>query len=469
MNLSNLFWSGLPVLVLASLACASEDTLMFGPFRAVHVYRETQTPKQVVLFVSGEGGWSPGVVDMAREWVKADAWILGIDFRVYSKSMGAAHGVCAYSAADFEGLSHFAQKKLGLKNYQVPMLIGYSSGATLVYGVLAQAPQGTFSGAISLGFCPDLGIAKPLCNGDGLRSERRSGGQVGTHLLPTSHLQVPWIAMQDLQDRICSPDSTRKFLQQVPGGEMIALPKGVHGFSVPKHWLPEFRRAFDKIAASGPKTDSASTAVFQLPDLPLVEVPATTSDQTGEGKTTFAILITGDGGWAGIDRDLAHTLAQRGIGVIGWNSLKYLWKRKKEADAAADLEKVIRHYLTAWKKEQVLLLGYSLGADILPAMAARLPKDVLASVAGIALLGVETNYDMEFHVTEWIPGKAEGLPILPEVKKLQGKRIVCLYGKTEKGSLCPTLDPTLARIVAFSGGHHFGGDYQALADSILAQ
>jgi type IV secretory pathway VirJ component len=51
--------------------------------------------------------------------------------------------------------------------------------------------------------------------------------------------------------------------------------------------------------------------------------------------------------------------------------------------------------------------------------------------------------------------------------KLKGKRIICLYGKDEKGSLCPQLDTSMARVVAFSGGHHFGGNYQALADSIF--
>jgi type IV secretory pathway VirJ component len=453
---------------MAARLFAVEDTLMYGPFKAVHVYKETGTPEQVALFVSGEGGWNPGVADMARDLARNGTWILGIDIRAYFKNMASVHGACAYSAADFEGLSHFAQKKLGLAEYKVPILIGYSSGATLAYGVLAQAPQGTFAGAISLGFCPGLDMEKPLCKGDGLKWERRPGGKAGTNLLPTPRLQAPWIVLQGLRDETCLPDGTRKFVAQVPNGEMVGLPKVDHGFSAPKNWMPEFRAAVDRIAASAAasqrKAAILSTAGSKPPDLPLIEVPA-----SGNAANSFAILITGDGGWAGIDRDLANTLAQRGIGVIGWNSLQYLWKRKKEADAAADLEKVIRYYLGAWKKEKVHLLGYSLGADILPPMAARLPKDVLESVESISLLGVETHYDMEFHITEWIPGKAEGLPILPELEKLKGKRIICLYGKEEKGSLCPGLDPSWTRVVAFAGGHHFGGDYKALADSIFAK
>jgi type IV secretory pathway VirJ component len=226
--------------------------------------------------------------------------------------------------------------------------------------------------------------------------------------------------------------------------------------------MPQFEEAFAKISLPRQKSDSASKAHEAMPALPLTEVPA-----QGPPKKIFAILLTGDGGWAGIDRDLAQSLAQKGIGIIGWNSLQYLWERKQEDKASQDLAQVISYYLDSWKKEKVVLLGYSLGADILPAMASRLPKEILDKVASIGLIGVETNYDLEFHVTDWIPGKAEGKPILPELLKLKGKRILCLYGKEEQGSLCPQLDSSLARSIPFEGGHHFGGDYNALAEALL--
>ena len=44
-----------------------------------------------------------------------------------------------------------------------PVLIGYSSGATIAYAALAQAGDTRFSGAMTLGFCPDLIIHKPFC------------------------------------------------------------------------------------------------------------------------------------------------------------------------------------------------------------------------------------------------------------------------------------------------------------------
>ena len=41
------------------------ETLRFGRFGTGTVYRESPHPCHVVLFISGDGGWNLGVVDMA--------------------------------------------------------------------------------------------------------------------------------------------------------------------------------------------------------------------------------------------------------------------------------------------------------------------------------------------------------------------------------------------------------------------
>ena len=47
---------------LASVA----DTMMFGAFGKVTIYQPEATPNAIVLFVSGDGGWNLGVIDMAK-------------------------------------------------------------------------------------------------------------------------------------------------------------------------------------------------------------------------------------------------------------------------------------------------------------------------------------------------------------------------------------------------------------------
>ena len=80
--------------------------------------------------------------------------------------------------ADFEALSHQVQKEIGMSEYHVPVLIGYSSGATVVYAALVESPPGTFAGALSLGFCPDQDFAgAALCPGAGLHYRANERGE----------------------------------------------------------------------------------------------------------------------------------------------------------------------------------------------------------------------------------------------------------------------------------------------------
>jgi type IV secretory pathway VirJ component len=56
--------------------------------------------------------------------------------------------------------------------------------------------------------------------------------------------------------------------------------------------------------------------------------------------------------------------------------------------------------------------------------------------------------------------------VLPELKKLAGKKIVCIHGDREEDSLCSQLPQGLAQVITTKGGHHFGGDYASLAETI---
>lgn len=47
--------------------------------------------------------------------------------------------------------------------------------------------------------------------------------------------------------------------------------------------------------------------------------------QASSAAKQMAVLITGDDGWADIDRDIAAGLTQKGIAVVGLNALKYFW------------------------------------------------------------------------------------------------------------------------------------------------
>ena len=452
------------LVILSALALfASEaDTLHFGRFGKVTIYKETQQPRQVVLFVSGDGGWNLGVIDMARALSSLNALVIGIDISHYLKELEKSPEKCSYPAADFEMLSKYVQKKLNCEEYTAPVLVGYSSGATLVYAVLVQAPATTFQGAISLGFCPDLPLSKAMCRGSGLEWEIGPNGK-GYSFLPAPDLQPEWLVLQGDIDQVCSISQAKSFVKQVRGAKIISLPKVGHGFSVQKNWLPQFKEAFLNMTTTTSLNPSAVEAGI-LRDLPLIELSADNSQ-----SNLMAVHITGDGGWGVTDKGIGEGLAKSGIPVVGLNSLKYFWTRRTPDETAGDLQKIILYYLTKWKKEKLILIGYSFGADVMPFLVNRLDPEVRSKVKLLVLLGASHKAAFEFHLTDWIGGSHSNnkLAVRPEIEKLKDIKILCFYGQDDQDNLCPQLPPDLVTAISLKGGHRIGGNFDPIVQQIL--
>lgn len=316
-----------------------------------------------------------------------------------------------------------------------------------------------------MGFCPDLPLVKPLCSGNGLEWAAGPKGK-GVSFLPDNKLSPPWIAIHGTKDQVCSLSTVQSFVERTANAELMVLPAVGHGFSVEKNWLPQFRAAFqavvDRHNAAAPK--AVSREAPDVGGLPLVEVPA-----SGVSRDQFAIIMTGDGGWAGIDQSLAASLAAKGVSVVGWNSLQYYWTKRTPEGASKDLARIIGHYRTAWKKNKVMLIGYSFGADALPFLVNRLDSVTCRSVDCLIFLGLSPYAEFQFHATGWLGGVSkDALLTLPEIHKIRGLPMLYFYGTEEKETVVNEIDRTLVRLIPMDGGHHFGGKYSVIADSVLS-
>ncbi len=74
-------------------------------------------------------------------------------------------------------------------------------------------------------------------------------------------------------------------------------------------------------------------------------------------------------------------------------------------------------------------------------------------------MGMSEHALFEFHVSSWISDSNSGPATLPEINRITGMPVLCIYGEDESDSLCPKLDPKRFIIVELKGGHHFDGDY----------
>ena len=199
-------------------------------------------------------------------------------------------------------------------------------------------------------------------------------------------------------------------------------------------------------------------------DLPLSITPASPGP-------LLAVLMTGDGGWAAGDKSMARALAQRGIAVVGLNSARYLELARTPDKASNDLARILGHFLEALHRQRVVLVGYSRGADLLPFMVSRLPADLRDKIVLTALLGPGQWASFEFSLLDVTRSHArpDAFPVQPEVAKLRGTPILCLYGSRDRGAICQSLgDAGLARVIEHPGGHRVGGgDGPALVETIV--
>jgi len=442
------------LMLLGGSVWAAPATLSHGRFHDLAVYAPAGKATSFVLFLSGDEGWNSGADALAGQLVQQGAMVVGIDLPKFKAVLEADGGQCVFPDGDLENLSHFVQAYFHNATYLAPLLVGVSAGGAMAYAVLAQAPKDTFGGALSLGFCPTLDLAKPLCKGSGLEFTRGARG-AGVTLQPIGRLESPWVIVQPADNAACPVAVSRDFVSKVHGAAMAVLPQASGA---------AFGAAFGKLAAAN-SNRGVPAPPAALGDLPVIEVPASS---TAEASDAFAIIMSGDGGWAGLDQDIAAALSARGIPVVGLDSLRYYWTARTPEGVAADTDRMIRYYMSHFGKKRALLIGYSQGADVLPFAVNRLPQATRAQVALTAILGMSEHALFEFHVSSWISDDTSGPATLPEVNRITGVPVLCIYGEDEHDSLCPKLDPAKFNIVKVKGGHHFDGNYAALADDILA-
>jgi type IV secretory pathway VirJ component len=446
----------------AAPVLAQGETLTVPTFGRIVVDAPAGPPRAVVLFLADAPATDPTAIAMSERLRDAGALVVRIDVRSLTRGLAESDS-CAYPAGDLEELARNIQLRRKLPAYQRPLLVGYGSGAALAYASIASAPPETFAGAISIGFCAYVAARPELCEMRGLKTRARTGAK-RVDVLPFAGLKVPWFVLHGSKDAVCSDKTVRRFVAATGTGHFIALPAVGHDVGDAHRWQTQLIDAYRSMVDAPRGEDVAHGSVPEVADLPLAEVPA----RVGSTGDTMAVIVTGDGGWAELDKDVAAHLAAAGVPVIGWSSLRYFWSPRTPEAASVDLQRIITHYTRAWNRPRVLLIGYSFGADVLPFLVTRLAADSREHVAGVALLGLSAAASFEFHVAEWFGGRsAATYRTVPEVDRITVP-VLCVKGGGEQDSACPMLAKrSNVDVETIGEGHHFGGEYARVADAIL--
>ncbi len=426
-----------------------------GRYGPVKLVEPTSQARGFVIFFSGRHGLTSADDAAAHEIATAGAMVVEVDTSAYLRRLDKLDEDCHEPEVDAEWLSRQIQRERSFPNYLTPILAGVGEGATLAVMTLAYAPVATIAGVVALDPTSTIRSKRPLCVSEHLRHRAHAFRYEVPKSLP-GFCVIEFTPNASKRDRHYMMESKRKGAPfQI---EEVALHQSI-GDTLRALIEPHLA----KPPLAKPPLANRKVHLTDISSLPL-DVLA-----VAHPSNVMAIVISGDGGWRDLDRTIAENLQQRGVPVIGWDSLRYFWSKKTPQQIADDLANVMRTFMDKWQTPQVALLGYSFGADVLPFAYNRLPDDLRSHVVLIALLGFSKNADFQITVSGWLgePPGPEALPVLPEVNQIPPTLMQCFYGEDEDDSDCPELQRRGVQTFRISGGHHFNGDYAALARDIM--
>jgi type IV secretory pathway VirJ component len=179
--------------------------------------------------------------------------------------------------------------------------------------------------------------------------------------------------------------------------------------------------------------------------------------------------ISGDGGFNKFSTSFMQSLNKEGYAVIGLDAKDYFWNKKRPQEAATAIEEAINGSNKEWKKKNIVLIGYSFGADVSPFMLTHFSSALSNKINHLILLSPSEKTDFEIHVFQMLGwGKDAGESVPAEINKIS-KPVTIIVGDDENEFPFDQLIIKNKRIIKMPGGHHYDGDVEALCKQVIQQ
>ncbi|MFS2154857.1 virulence factor family protein [Rhizobium sp. Rhizsp42] len=429
---------------------ADETTQEFetGLIPSPHIFLPDGDVKGAVMLISDASGWGDKEKTEADRLVGEGAVVIGVDFPSYIDALRkydvSDNDGCIYLVSDIESLSQQVQRAAGNSPYHLPIVAGIGEGGALALAIAAQTPDATIGQTLAIDPLAGIPLTQQLCT----PAKKKTVGDRMIYGLSDIALPDPIIAA-------FTPNADKD-------GRAHA---------------DELKKAHSDIDIREVQDDAQTTLSSTLDDLIAASgnadnplgLPLTILDAK-PAFDTMAIIYSGDGGWRDIDKEVGAALQKQGIPVVGVDSLHYFWSERKPQETADDLGKIIELYRKQWKVKHVLLVGYSFGADVVPAAFSRLKPAAKSAVAQISLLSLSHEVDYQISVMGWLGAKTEGAGGDPvaDLKAVDPKIVQCVYGKEDDDEVaCPDLKDSGVDVIALAGDHHFDENYALLSKTII--
>lgn len=415
----------------------------------ITVYRATKPEKGLLIYVADKSQ-DKQTANYAKQFAALSYYVAVVDNETLLNS-AANVGDCLNLAKKLAEIKTSLQQQYDIDNEEHPILVGTNQSSSTVYAALAQTKEHEFHAAVGINLSTQLKSHTELCE----KSNFSQSIDHGMTLKPIDRLPTSFYVFQ-----------TKDFSTDIrPFTENIANLK----FTLVDEKQSTTTEAMQILQWLDPRLPDQISSDTSDSALPLIEVSEPDVSGTLHATESLVVLLTGDGGWAEIDKNVAQILAEKGVPTVALDSLSYFWKPRTPEETASDVEDTINVYLKKWNKKRVILIGYSFGADVLPFIVNRLSEETRKKVSLVALLGMGKTAAFEFRLSSWMNADthASRLPISPEIAKMNWVNAICIYGVDDDAANCLPNTKFGVKAISMPGDHHFDERYDELVNHIL--
>lgn len=193
--------------------------------------------------------------------------------------------------------------------------------------------------------------------------------------------------------------------------------------------------------------------------LPIIE------SKTDADLDYYVILLTGNGGWRKLVQSITLYLNQKDVSVVAINTKKYLLSRKSPGQICCDLETLIDRYNSKWKGKKVVMMGYSMGAEVLPFAVNCMNNQYKQKINDLILIAPGLSATFKVKLRDYYWEVNEGEDIYSELKRMNKVKTYVICDDT-KFSICHKNLDGVVDYDFLSGGHHFGRDFNTLSELV---
>jgi len=185
-------------------------------------------------------------------------------------------------------------------------------------------------------------------------------------------------------------------------------------------------------------------------------------------SSPLLLFITGDAGFGKFSTELCDNIHAAGYQVCAINAKAYFWNKKTPEQTSADITAYLEKQFSRRNNQQLILAGYSFGADVMPFIVNRLPNNTRKKLVSLILISPSTSTDFEIHLSDMLGGnKKRSMDVVAEINKLNVPRTVTIFGSDEKDFPVSAVKLEKYTNESLPGGHHFNGDAPQVARTLL--